>query len=261
MWHELRLYFVALQFLTRVPAPRWVGFEPGWLRDSARHFPGVGLLVGGVGAATLAAAAHLWPAMVAVLLSMAATLWMTGAFHEGGLAATADGLGSAIARERSLAIMKDARLGTHGTVTLVLALALKASVLLALALRDLELVLIALPLAHCWSRGVPLLLARWLRPAEASDPAGATPFAQPPPAGALAMAATWAAIAGVTAAALGVETAALWKASLASLLVAWLAGRWLAQRLGGFTGCTLGATQQVCEGMVYLVLLAAVSHG
>lgn len=260
MWHELRLFLIALQFMTRVPVPRWVGFEPGWLLDSTRHFPGVGLLVGGVGAATLAAAAHLWPAMVAVLLSMAVTMWMTGAFHEAGLAATADGLGGAFARERSLAIMKDARLGARGTATLVLALALKASVLLALALRDLELVLIALPLAHCWSRGAPLLLARWLRPAEASEPEASPPFAQPPPGGAMAMAAAWAAIAGATASALGVETAALWKAALASLLVAWLARRWLAQRLGGFTGSTLGATQQVCEVMIYLVLLATVSR-
>ena len=28
MTHELRLFFVALQFLTRLPTPRWVGFEP-----------------------------------------------------------------------------------------------------------------------------------------------------------------------------------------------------------------------------------------
>lgn len=86
MWHELRPFFVALQFLTRVPVPHWVGFEPGCLSDSARRFAGVGLLVGRVSAATLAAAAHLWPATVAVLLSMAATLRMTGAFHEAGLA-------------------------------------------------------------------------------------------------------------------------------------------------------------------------------
>ena len=39
MKHELRLFFIALQFLTRVPVPRWVGFEPAWLQACLRHFP------------------------------------------------------------------------------------------------------------------------------------------------------------------------------------------------------------------------------
>lgn len=35
---EARLFFTALQFLTRLPVPRWVGFEPAWLQQSVRHF-------------------------------------------------------------------------------------------------------------------------------------------------------------------------------------------------------------------------------
>ena len=48
--HELRLFFIALQFLTRVPVPRWVGWQPAWLHASARHFPAVGLVVGAAAA-------------------------------------------------------------------------------------------------------------------------------------------------------------------------------------------------------------------
>ena len=36
--HELRLGFIALQFFTRCPIPRWVGFEPAWLQQCARYF-------------------------------------------------------------------------------------------------------------------------------------------------------------------------------------------------------------------------------
>jgi adenosylcobinamide-GDP ribazoletransferase len=78
MWHEVRLFLIALQFLTRVPVPAWVGWQPQWMNDSARHFPAIGLVVGGVAALVLWAAALWWTATVAVLLSMAATVWMPG---------------------------------------------------------------------------------------------------------------------------------------------------------------------------------------
>ena len=58
MIRELRLFLIALQFMTRVPVPRWVGFEDEWLNRSARHFAGVGVLVGGFGAGVLWVAAH-----------------------------------------------------------------------------------------------------------------------------------------------------------------------------------------------------------
>lgn len=90
--HELRLFFVAMQFFTRVPVPRWVGFEPDWLNQSARHFPAIGLFVGAVGALVLWAASQVLPLPVAVLLSMAATMLLTGGFHEDGWADTCDGL-------------------------------------------------------------------------------------------------------------------------------------------------------------------------
>ena len=88
--HELRLALVALQFLTRVPVPGWVGqgFQADWLNTCVRHFPLVGAGVGGFGAAVLWAALLWWPPAVAALLAVAATVWLTGAFHEDGLADT-----------------------------------------------------------------------------------------------------------------------------------------------------------------------------
>ena len=148
--HELRLFLIALQFLTRVPVPAWVGWREDWMNQSARHFPLVGAFVGAFGAAVFWGAAHLWSATMAVLMSMVATVWLTGAFHEDGLADTCDGLGGAVSRQRALEIMKDSRLGTYGTVGLLAVLALKAVALTGLAVRDLNAAYRARP--ALWSR-------------------------------------------------------------------------------------------------------------
>lgn len=260
MWHELRLFLVALQFLTRVPVPAWVGWRDDWMQQSVRHFPTVGLVVGGFGAAVLWSAAHLWPAAVAVGLSMAATVWLTGAFHEDGLADTCDALGGAVTRERALEIMKDSRLGTYGTVGLVAVLGLKAVALLALAQRDFALVLVALPLAHAWSRLAPVLLLRLLPYGGDAAQAKAKPMATQASDGALAGATLVALLAGAAAVALGVEPAHALVALLAAGAVTLAMARWLRGRLGGYTGDTLGATQQGAELAIYLALLAARTH-
>jgi adenosylcobinamide-GDP ribazoletransferase len=259
--HELRLFFIALQFLTRVPVPRWVGFEPAWLHASARHFPAVGACVGALAAAVLWAAAQAWPAAVAVGLSMLASVWLTGAFHEDGLADTADALGGAVSRERALEIMKDSRIGSYGAVALILVLGLKAAVLLALAQRELALVLLALPLAHGVSRVVPVCLLRLLPYAGDLDHAKAKPMAQQVSRASLWVALGWCALLGIAAAALGANSQALVTVMLATAAVVVLTARWLMRRLGGYTGDTLGAAQQGSELVILLALLAHTAHG
>ncbi len=261
MLHEVRLFFIALQFLTRVPVPAWVGWRADWMHASARHFPAVGLVVGAFGALVLWAAAHLWPGAVAVGLSMVATVWMTGAFHEDGLADTCDALGGTVSRERSLEIMKDSRIGSYGSVGLVAMLGLKAAALYGLAARDFDAVLLALPLAHAWSRAVPVLLLRWLPYAGDVEHAKAKPMAQQASDATLLMALAWCLISGLAAAFCGLGGLRQLPAALAAAAVAVLMARWLRLRLGGYTGDTLGAAQQGAELAVYLALLAVLSHG
>jgi adenosylcobinamide-GDP ribazoletransferase len=251
--HELRLALLALQFLTRVPVPAWVGYRDEWLHQCARHFPLVGLLIGAVAALVLQGASALWPWPLAVLLSMVATLLLTGAFHEDGLADTFDALGGAVSREKALAIMKDSRLGTYGTVALVAVLALKAASLIALGAQAVA----ALLLAHSVSRALPVALIRWLPYAGDADAAKAKPLATQVSLGGVAVAVLWAAAAA--AALLGLRlssAAALVVSCIAAAAVALLMARWLLRRLGGFTGDTLGATQQLGELAIYLALIA-----
>jgi len=256
--HELRLLGVALQFLTRVPV-RLGDFDPRWLNDSARHFPLVGALVGLFGAGVLWGASVLWPVPVAVLLSMAATVWLTGGFHEDGLADTCDGLGGSVSRERALAIMKDSRLGSYGALGLVLTLALKAAALSVVAGASIGLATASLVLAHAASRACAVALMSTLPYAGDAGQAKTKPMARPTGPVALVVAAAWTVLVAASLALLlpaqfGVVRLAF--TLLAAVAVALACAAWLRRRLGGYTGDALGATQQWTELAVYLASAA-----
>ena len=262
--HELRMGFVALQFLTRVPVPRWVttGFDERWLNRCVVHFPLVGMLVGGFGAGVLWLAGLGWPPLVAALLSVAATVWLTGAFHEDGLADTFDALGGRVPRERALAIMKDSRIGTYGAAALGLTLALRVCLLAELARIEPGAAVLALIGAHLLGRAAAVGLMACLPYAGDLAHARAKPLAtRVPPHLALA-ALLCAALLLIGAAAVAWIEAGM---SGGLLLVRWVAAaaaalavvrsmrRWLRARLGGYTGDTLGASEQLTEVAVLLV--------
>ena len=256
---ELRLFLVALQFMTRVPVPRWVGFDAEWLNRSARHFAGVGLLVGGFGAGVLWLAAQLWPMPVAVGLSMAATIWLTGAFHEDGFADTCDGLGGAVSRERALEIMKDSRIGAYGAIGIATMLGLKAATLATL---PLAAALAALVLGHSVSRAAATALMAALPYAGDAAHAKAKPLAQRIGTTEVVGAGLWVGLVCVGLLVLDVVPASVLGVALTGAAVAATAcARWLQRRLGGFTGDALGATQQISELALLLGVSAALRCG
>ncbi|HEY9064736.1 MAG TPA: adenosylcobinamide-GDP ribazoletransferase [Burkholderiaceae bacterium] len=259
MIHELRLFLIALQFMTRVPVPRRVGFDAEWLSRSARHFAGVGALVGAWGAAVLWTASLWWPMPVAVGLSMAATLWLTGAFHEDGFADTCDGLGGAVTRERALEIMKDSRIGAYGAIGLVAMLGLKAA---TLATMPLAAAVPALVLGHTVSRAAATALMALLPYAGDPAHAKAKPLAQQVGVAEVVGAALWVGLVCVALLALDAMAAVVLGMALAGAAVAAVeCARWLRGRLGGYTGDTLGATQQITELVLLLGVLAALRLG
>jgi adenosylcobinamide-GDP ribazoletransferase len=256
--HEARLVLVALQFLTRVPVPAWVGFEPAWLNTSVRHFPLVGAGVGGVAAAVLLGASALWPPAVAALLALAATVVLTGAFHEDGLADTFDALGGAVPRERALAIMKDSRIGSYGAAAMVLTLGGRAALLAALAAQPWPAVAAAVVLSHALGRAAAVALMALLPYAGDAEHAKAKPLATSVGAAEWGGALLWglALVAGVLASgALGIARTGA--AVLAAAGVVLAMRQWLTRRLGGYTGDTLGAGEQLAEMAVLLALTAA----
>lgn len=256
--HELRLFFVALQFLTRLPVPGWVGYEPEWLNRAVRHFPLVGAVVGTAGA-SVAMAAHLaWPPYAAAALAVSATLWLTVAFHEDGLADTFDALLGAAPRDKALAIMKDSRIGTYGAAALAMSLLLRVLLLGELLAHDRWVAAWALVVSHVGGRACAVGLMALLPYAGDEAHAKAKPLAR----NVSGADAAWAVAIGVVALAAGSfgsqSPLAVMGLAAAGLVLLCLAFRaWLTQRLGGYTGDTLGACEQIGEIVVLMAFAAA----
>ena len=203
----VRHFLLALQFFTRVPVTgtlaAWVGFSPQMLKASAAHLPGIGWLAGGMAALVFVAVGAGLPgvagAFAAAVLSTAATVMLTGAFHEDGLADVADGLGGSHERRRALEIMKDSRVGAFGAMALVLAFCAKFALLALVGSVDARALAAALVLAHVVSRAWPLLVMRWLPYVGEADGTKAKPMADAVTGGTLLVAALWtfAVLAGV----------------------------------------------------------------
>lgn len=235
--HQVRLLVCAIQFLTRVPVPSLKTFEPEWITRSARYFPLVGQGVGAVSALVLLAGERVWGGGVGAVLAIAVGLLITGAFHEDGLADTADGLGGGQTPGRRLEIMKDSRVGTYGVCALVLVLGLKIAVLGGAPAAALMLLA-----AHGLGRAAAVVVMR-VTPYAPSGEAGKW---KPMPRGvrsrevvvALLLAAWPLAFLPLDAALVGLAGGAVLAVAMALL----------ARRLiGGHTGDVLGAVEQLFE--------------
>jgi adenosylcobinamide-GDP ribazoletransferase len=283
----LRHFFLALQFFTRIPVTGrlavWVGFSPAMLRASAAYFPAVGAVIGCLVVALTATLMYYLPTayapLVAAALGTAWSVWLTGAFHEDGLADVADGLGGSYDRERALIIMKDSRVGAFGTIAVVLALLSKVALTALLGAVGTLWMCFALMAGHVVSRTWPLLIIRWLP--HVGDDAGtkSKPLADQISKGSLILALLWCAAAlalssWVAASVLsGIDGQTLTTAQvlpvlkvlacggLASALIFVYLLRLFARRLQGFTGDCLGTTQQLCEIALYLGCALALGGG
>ena len=266
---SVRHWLLALQFFTRIPVTgrlaAWVGYSPAMLRASAAHMPAIGALIGALAAALFGLLLWALPGVpaapwVAAFASTAWSCWLTGAFHEDGLADLADGLGGSYDRERALEIMKDSRIGSFGSVALVLAFGLKAALLATLAQVDAALAVAALFGAHVSSRLAPLFVIATLPHVGDTPRSKSKPLADAISVGALLTGTLW--WGGAMVLLLGWRMDPAWGAALlGTVLAAFWMRRLLRRRLQGFTGDGLGATQQVGEIAFYLGLALAAGTG
>jgi adenosylcobinamide-GDP ribazoletransferase len=264
LYKQWQYFLLAVGFFTRIPVPSQPNFQESDLNHSVKYFPLVGLLVGLFAALVFYFFGQVFPHSVAILISMAATIFATGAFHEDGLADSADGLGGGWQREQVLTIMQDSRLGTYGAVALFFALMLKFQLLNAI---HADMVALTLICAHPLSR----LSAVWLM--------AALPYAKSdshlstrtkPLATQISRRDFWLAnLFGLLPALflvwlIYIVTMGFWQITLGffCLLAGAIGAGWLwwfsllKRKLGGYTGDTLGAMQQISEIMFYIAALA-----
>lgn len=243
---ELSVFFTAIMFFTRIPCPKWIDHSPEILNKSSKYFSLVGIIVGSYGALTYWMISFILPENIALFLSMIATIWITGAFHEDGFADVCDGFGGGFTKEKILTIMKDSRLGTYGTIGLVGMLATKY---LALSAFPNQL-LITLIAGHSISRFISTILL-YLYPYVRDDlTSKAKPMAH-------ALKVSSLIINGI----IGLlplffyNSYWIFLAIIPPFISMLFMGRFFKKWIGGQTGDCAGATQQVAEVVFYLSIL------
>jgi len=240
----------ALSFLTRLPVGTFhVENYYCTLGRQTPLFPVAGAIVGVVTLAADTAAGSLFGPAPRAVAALAAGVWVTGALHLDGLMDTADGIGSHRSRERMLEIMKDSRVGAMGVVAGVLALLARYALLLEMAGP---------------ARWQALLLAPALGRMAIAASAGRFPAAGAGLGAAFAAHVGPWQVAGALAAglalAVGIGGRPGVEAYTLAIAVAWLCARSLSAKLGGLTGDTYGAINEITE-LTVLAAFAAAAPG
>jgi adenosylcobinamide-GDP ribazoletransferase len=242
---QFNLFFLALGFFSRIAMPAWVVYSPENLNRASRYFTLVGWLLGAVVAAVFFIAQYFFSPQISVWLAMAFSLCLTGAFHEDGLADTADGLGGGSTLEKKLSIMKDSRIGTYGAAALIMVLLGKY-----LFLTESTQVAVNMMIAYALSRALAASLLFDMRYVADSDASKMKPLANNQSVTDLCI---------LLASTAPVFLLLSWQTALllCGLLIAtrYLCKYFFIKQIGGYTGDCLGAAQQVAELIVYGFLL------
>lgn len=244
---DLRL---ATALLTRVPMPHPDGAMPAGLARAQRAFPLIGALIGlFVGLVDLSSLSIGIPLPAAAALALGASAALTGALHEDGLADVGDGFGGGRDRAAKLSIMRDSRLGTYGAIVLLVSFSARLSALVSL---PAAAIVPGLVVANALGRAALPVLAASM-PYARDDGLGKS-AGRPEAASAITaviIAVVIALLCLSTKAAL-LAVAATVAAAAAVALLAW-------RQIGGVTGDVFGATEQVAETAVLIMLAARLS--
>ena len=228
----------ALGLLTRLPIK--VDAEAAMARGaaSAWAYPVVGLCLA---ALTLVVVTVLsWLGVSTFVLAgvcLLVPIVLTGAMHEDGLADSADGLWGGWTKERRLEIMKDSRIGTYGVLALILSLLLRFAALSALI--EADVLAAALLISAAGSRANMVVLMSLLPNARDN---GLSQSVGRPSHQTMLVGCGVAIVAGAL-----LSLWALPAVLIVAILVALLCAAIAKAKIGGQTGDTLGATQQVSE--------------
>jgi adenosylcobinamide-GDP ribazoletransferase len=234
---------IGLSLCTRLPVGASGEIAEGDVARASWTFPIAGLLVGIVGALVywIAIRANAAP-FPAAAITLAATLLLTGAMHEDGLADTADALGGST-RERKLEIMRDSRIGTFGACALAISLLLRWSTIADIA--EPRFVAVALISAHVAARACLPAFMHLVAPARSDGLSGSA--GQPPFPSVIA-----ALLLGTICLLFAFGPTGTVITLLMLLLAALAMARLAIRQFGGQTGDVLGAVEQIAECIVFL---------
>ncbi|GAA6135162.1 adenosylcobinamide-GDP ribazoletransferase [Oceaniserpentilla sp. 4NH20-0058] len=243
-------FFNALTFYSRIPGPNWVDYSDQQLNRASGFFPFIGYLVAVWCFAVYWLCIQWLPNDISIIISMVAGVLITGAFHEDGFADLCDGFGGGLDAQHILNIMKDSRLGTYGVCGLIFILSLKWQALVGIQSGYL---FVALLIAHSLSRAWAISLIMVLPYVQIDEHSKAKPIAK-----------QWFKQDMILAWCFALLPLLFlpWVYSLVLLFagaaVFFLTRAWYLRKLNGYTGDALGASQQIQELLIYLLLLALI---
>ncbi len=239
-------FFIALQFLTRLPLNITGEWKAESVGKSLLYYPLVGLIIGMLLAfiASISGNSH---AMVTAAILLSLWVLITGGLHLDGLADSADawagGLGD---RERTLEIMKDPHSGPLAIVILILVLLLKFSALNSIVEKENGQLLIVAPVL---ARGLVILLFTTTPYVRTNGLGSDMAKFLPEKDANIVMAITCLCLLFVLGFWHSVVTV------LVSLLVLYGLRLMMMKRIQGMTGDTIGATIEIMEVTVLLTLI------
>ncbi len=121
---EISILAHGVMFFTRIPV-KILNYNADLEKEILRYFSFLGLLLGLFQASLLYLFNQILPFNISLLLMMAFSILLSGAFHEDGLADTFDALWGGSTVEKREKILKDSTLGTYGVIALIIILLLK----------------------------------------------------------------------------------------------------------------------------------------
>lgn len=248
LFSQINLIWLAISFFTRLPVPNKIHFSQGNLNHASRYFTLVGWIVGALCTLAFIASSLIFDPSIAIVISMGFGFLLTGGFHEDGLADTADGFGGGWTQQQKLNIMKDSRLGSYGALAIWFFLTLKYLSLSHFA--STASIAISILIAHPLSRLASTLVIQFLPYVSDTEHSKSKPIAHQPS----KLDAMIAMVITIPVFIFPFEHA-LWLILTISLTT-FIFCAFMKQQIMGFTGDTLGATQQVNELAIYLTLLA-----
>lgn len=246
--NQFNLILTAFGFFTRIPIPKNIAFSQSNLNKCNRYLPVVGYVIGFISGLVFILLNELLPHPVAILISMAGSILLTGAFHEDGFADVCDGFGGGWTRDKILSIMKDSRIGAYGAIGIILVLFTKFS-----SLNEIpsEKIAISLLVGHVLSRLMAVSTMHTLTYVREDESSKSKPITKSLQAKEL-----------IIAFSISLPVLFLFNDSrillvfIPLILSKILLERYFKKWIGGYTGDCLGTVQQVSELVVYLCILS-----
>ena len=159
----MKSLLIALQFLTIIPLRPSVRPEERDIAHSMSFFPLLGMIIGGfLILINLITSRYLSP-FIASALILIGWVGITGALHLDGFTDTVDGLCGGKNKEQILRIMEDSFIGAKGAIALILLLLLKFALLVGLTNDYKNYALLFAPVAGRWSMVMGIYLSSYAR--------------------------------------------------------------------------------------------------